>query len=82
MTNTHHRDIIPFSHQQIEFVKNTNSVSVVVRGSLFRSVGLATNGVCVFGALTSVSALFNYRKKDRYEKVVCFSAVLGDVINA
>ena len=55
---------------------------MVVRGSLFRSVGLATNGVCVFGALTSVSALFNYRKKDRYEKVVCFSAVLGDVINA
>ena len=29
-----------------------------VRDSLLRRVGLATNGVCVFGALTSVSALF------------------------
>lgn len=41
-----------------EFVKNTNSVSVGARSFLFRRVGLATNGVCVFGALTSVSALF------------------------
>lgn len=41
-----------------EFVKNTNSVSVGARSFLFRIVGLATNGVCVFGALTSVSALF------------------------
>lgn len=43
-----------------EFVKNTNSVSVDVRDSLLRRVGLATNGVCVFGALTSVSALFYF----------------------
>ena len=48
-------------HLQIEFVKNTNSVSVDVRASLFHRVGLATNGVCVFGALTSVSALFIVR---------------------
>ena len=44
-----------------EFVKNANSVSVGARSFLFRRVGLATNGVCVFGALTSVSALFIFR---------------------
>lgn len=55
-----------------EFVKNTNSVSVGARSFLFRRVGLATNGVCVFGALTSVSALFYFirkkgdRIKDKY----------------
>ena len=35
-----------------------------VRGSLLRRVGLATNGVCVFGALTSVSALFYFYQKE------------------
>ncbi len=47
-----------------EFVKNTNSVSVGARSFLFRRVGLATNGVCVFGALTSVSALFYFYQKE------------------
>ena len=59
---------MPFSQSQIEFVKNTNSVSVVVRVSLFRRVGLATNGVCVFGALTSVGALFYFFRKTEREK--------------
>ena len=49
--------VYPFCTNK-EFVKNTNSVSVGARSFLFRRVGLATNGVCVFGALTSVSALF------------------------
>ena len=47
-----------------EFVKNTNSVSVGARSFLFCRVGLATNGVCVFGALTSVSALFYFMWKE------------------
>ena len=41
-----------------EFVKNANSVSVGAGIFLFRRVGLATIGVCVFCAPTSVDALF------------------------
>ena len=53
-----HRDTIPFSQLQFEFDKNANSDSVVVKIILFRRVGLATIGVCVFCATTSVVALF------------------------
>lgn len=61
-----HRGIIPFCTNN-EFVKNTNSVSVGARSFLFRRVGLATNGVCVFGALTSVSALFIFIRKKEHK---------------
>ena len=42
---------------QAEFDKNANSDSVIVSFSFCR-VGLATIGVCVFCAVTSVAALF------------------------
>ena len=62
-----YRDIIPFSQLQFEFDKNANSDSVVVKIILFRRVGLATIGVCVFCAVTSVAALFIFvdRKEER-----------------
>ena len=53
-----YRDVIPFSQLQFVFDKNANSDSVVVKIILFRRVGLATIGVCVFCAVTSVAALF------------------------
>ena len=58
-----HRDSIPFSQLQFEFDKNVNSDSVVVKIILFRRVGLATIGVCVFCATTSVAALFIFMNR-------------------
>ena len=44
-----------------EFVKNADSTVMVMWLSRTILVGLATSGVCVFGALTSVGALFLFK---------------------
>ena len=69
-----HRGTIPFSQLQFEFDKNANSDSVVVKIILFRRVGLATIGVCVFCAAASVAALFILQEK-------CTHNVEGGVLN-
>ncbi len=47
----------------IEFDKNANFDNVFVVMSILRYIGLATDGVCVFYALTSVSAFFIFKEK-------------------
>ena len=46
-----------FFHAYNEFDKNANSNYVSVNTPIY-NIGLATNGVCVFCAFTSVGALF------------------------
>ena len=48
-----------FCHNYItEFVKNADSIYVIVVTPFSRKVSLATIGVCVFSAVASVAALF------------------------
>ena len=51
--------ILFFVHNNfIEFDKNANSIYVIVVTLISHKVSLATIGVCVFCAVTSVAALF------------------------
>ena len=51
-----------------EFVKNADSAVMVMWLSRTILAGLATIGVCVFGALTSVGALFLFEEVLEYAK--------------
>ena len=53
-----------FCHNYItEFVKNADSIYVIVVTPFSRKVSLATIGVCVFVRFTSVAALFVFKEE-------------------
>ena len=54
-----------FCHNYVaEFVKNANSIYVIVVTPFSRKVSLATIGVCVFCAVASVAALFVFGRSN------------------
>ena len=66
----------PFGAFHREFDKNANSIDVKAE-MFFVLFSLATIGVCVFCAVTSVAALFIFRR-EHYEKAMVGSCSTCD----
>ena len=66
--NISYRDIIPFLPSCCEFVKNADSTNRKAEMFFVLLFSLATIGVCVFCAVTSVAALFIFSNRKEEQK--------------